>query len=57
MGLIGVIVKFSLTDLSVDEVNLILAALGKLPLETSLGLWAKLKKQAEDQAKPPAPTT
>jgi len=50
-------VKFSLTDLSVDEVNLILAALGKLPLETSLGLWAKLKKQAEDQAKPPAPTT
>ena len=45
--------KFSLTDLSMDEVNLVLVALGKLPLETSLNLWAKLKKQAEDQAKPP----
>ena len=48
--------KFTLTDLNVDEVNLILAALGKLPLETSLNLWAKLKKQAEDQAKPPEPS-
>jgi len=41
--------KITLTDLSLDEVNLILAALGKLPLEHSVQLWAKIKQEAEKQ--------
>lgn len=39
-------------DLSVDEVNMIFAGLGKLPLEMSVTLWQKLRQQAEEQMKP-----
>ena len=36
-------------EFTVEEVNLVLAALGKLPLEASLGLWSKVKTTAESQ--------
>jgi len=41
----------TITDLTLEELNLLLVALGKLPLETSFGLWAKVKTQAETQLK------
>jgi hypothetical protein len=48
--------KISLSDLSVNDVNLIMAGLGKLPLEASVDLWARIKSQAEAQIKQePAP--
>jgi hypothetical protein len=43
--------KISLSDLSVNDVNLIMAGLGKLPLEVSVDLWARIKSQAEAQLK------
>jgi hypothetical protein len=33
----------------VKEVQMLMGALGKLPLETSLDLWAKIRGQAEQQ--------
>ena len=36
-------------ELSIEEVNAILAGLGKLPLEASVGTWAKIKQVAEQQ--------
>lgn len=47
--------KINLTDLSVNDVNLIMAGLGKLPLEATVELWARLKQQAEAQLKPAEP--
>ena len=50
--------KISLSDLSVNDVNLMMAGLGKLPLEASVDLWARIKSQAEAQikaAQEPAP--
>ena len=38
--------------LTVEKLNIVMAGLGKLPLETSLDLWAEIKKQAEEQLKP-----
>lgn len=38
-------------ELSIDEVNLLIAGLGKLPLEASVGVWAKVKHQTESQIK------
>ena len=35
--------------LKVSEVQIILTALGKLPLETSVGVWMAIKNQAESQ--------
>jgi hypothetical protein len=43
--------KISLSDLSVNDVNLIMAGLGKLPLEVSVNLWARIKSQAEARIK------
>ncbi len=37
-----------------DEVNMLFAGLGKLPLEASVGLWMKLRQQAEAQMQPSA---
>lgn len=37
-------------QLTLDEVNLVLAALGKLPLETSIATFEKIKTQAQQQA-------
>lgn len=42
-------------SLTVDEVNQILGALAKLPLENALGTFMKVKTEAEKQVKPPAP--
>lgn len=41
-------------DLTINEINLILFALGKLPLEQVLEVFNKVRQQAEDQinAKP-----
>ena len=44
-------VKIALTDLSVNDVNLIMAGLGKLPLEATVDLWMRLKRQGETQLK------
>jgi len=41
----------TLTNLSVDDVNTILVALSKLPLEAVLNVWGKVKSQAEEQLK------
>lgn len=41
----------TLTNLSVDDINTILVALSKLPLEAVLGVWGKVKTQAEEQLK------
>ena len=41
----------TLTDLTLEEINLLLTALGKLPLETSFSIWAKVKTQTELQLK------
>lgn len=40
-----------------QEVNVVLSALGELPLKSSLDLWFKIKSQAEQQfaAQQPAP--
>ena len=42
-------IKITLTDLSVNDVNLIMAGLGKLPLEATVDLWMRLKQQGEAQ--------
>ena len=42
-------IKITLTDLSVNDVNLIMAGLGKLPLEAVVDLWMRLKQQGEAQ--------
>ena len=47
-------IKINLTDLSVNDVNLIMAGLGKLPLEATVDLWMRLKQQGEAQLKPQA---
>jgi GTP cyclohydrolase III len=44
-------IKITLTDLSVNDVNLIMAGLGKLPLEAVVDLWMRLKQQGEAQIK------
>jgi hypothetical protein len=43
--------KISLSDLSVNDVNLIMAGLGKLPLEAVVDLWLRIKQQGEAQLK------
>lgn len=44
-------IKITLTDLSVNDVNLIMAGLGKLPLEAVVDLWSRIKVQGEAQIK------
>ena len=43
--------KFTLTDLSVDEVNTILAGLMELPAKFSVDIMAKVRQQIDDQQK------
>jgi len=38
-------------ELTLDEINLLNAALGKLPLEQSIGLWMKIREQVLPQMK------
>lgn len=47
--------KFQLSDLSVDEVNTILAGLMELPAKFSVNLMAKIREQT-DQQQNPAPS-
>ena len=35
--------------LNVEKINVVLAALGKLPLETSVVVWSDIKNQVESQ--------
>lgn len=41
--------KITLTDLTIDEVNALLVGLGKLPLESIITLFEKIKQQAQAQ--------
>jgi hypothetical protein len=45
--------KLTLSDLSMQDVNLILAGLGELPLKASVDLWMRIKQQGEAQLKQP----
>jgi hypothetical protein len=38
-------------ELTVNDVNLIMAGLGKLPLEAVVDLWMRIKQQGEAQLK------
>lgn len=45
-------------ELTIDQVNVVLAALGKLPLEVSVDAFAAIRGQVDPQvlaAQPPAP--
>lgn len=39
--------------LTLDDINVVLAGLGKLPLEVSVVVFGKIKAQAESQIQPP----
>lgn len=39
-------------QLTIDELNVVMSGLGKLPLETSMNVWGKLRAQAEKQLNP-----
>ena len=43
--------KIILSDLSMQDVNVILAGLGELPLKASVELWMRVKQQGEVQLK------
>ena len=45
--------KITLAGLTVADMNVIMAGLGKLPLEAVIELWSRLKAQAEAQLQPP----
>lgn len=49
--------KFTLTDLSVDEINTILGGLMELPAKFSVNLMAKVRQQVDDQQKSTAATS
>lgn len=40
-------------SLTLEELNVVMNGLGKLPLETSMNVWGKLRAQAEQQLNPP----
>lgn len=42
-------VKITLADLSVNDVNLLVAGLGKLPLDAAIDVFMRIKTQAEAQ--------
>lgn len=46
-------IKLTIADLSVNDMNLLIAGLGKLPLEIAADLWLRVKAQGEAQLKPP----
>lgn len=43
--------KITLTNLTVNDMNIIMAGLGKLPLEAVIDLWQRIKAEAESQLK------
>jgi hypothetical protein len=46
--------KITLTNLTVNDMNVIMAGLGKLPMEVSIELWQRIKAEAESQLQPNA---
>lgn len=42
-------------ELSINEINIIMAALGKMPLESVVDVWAKIRAQCEPQLKEEPP--
>lgn len=42
-------------ELTVNEINIIMAALGKMPLESVVDVWAKIRAQCEPQLAQEAP--
>jgi hypothetical protein len=49
--------KITLTDLSVNDMNVLLAGLGKLPLDAAYPVFMKVKAQAESQLPAPEPVS
>jgi hypothetical protein len=49
-------IKFNLTDLTIDEVNAILAALQELPARVCNPITQKIRQQAEAQLPKQEPT-
>jgi hypothetical protein len=47
--------KITLSDLSVNDMNVLLAGLGKLPLDAAYPVFVKVKAQAEAQITAPEP--
>lgn len=45
--------KITLTDLSVNDVNILLSGLGKLPLDVVFDVFMRIKAQGEAQMTPP----
>jgi hypothetical protein len=41
--------KFSLHNLSLQDADILISGLGKLPLEMSADLWIRLRSQVESQ--------
>ena len=41
-------------SVTIDELNVLLAGLGKLPLEVAVAVFGKVKAQAESQLQEPA---
>lgn len=46
--------ELSITELSVDEVNLVLQALGEQPAKVTLDIILKIREQVQAQLQPPA---
>ncbi len=44
-------IKITLTNLTVNDLNVIMAGLGKLPMEAVIELWQRIKAEAEAQLK------
>ena len=47
--------KITLTDLSVNDVNILLSGLGKLPLDVVFDVFMRIKAQGEAQMTTPDP--
>ena len=47
--------KITLTDLSVNDVNILLSGLGKLPLDVVFDVFMRIKAQGEAQIPTPDP--
>jgi hypothetical protein len=45
--------KITLTDLSINDMNVLLAGLGKLPLDVVFDVFMRIKAQAEAQIPTP----
>lgn len=48
--------KITLTDLSVDDVNILLSGLGKLPLDVAFDVFMRVKAQGVAQMTTPEAT-